>query len=586
VPVDAATKTANSEVLAPFILGVTGHRDLRAEDGKILSQQVREILLDLKKQFPSTPLILISALAEGADRLVASVALEPAIAARLIVPLPMPLHCYKEDFTTPASLAEFTRLLEQAERQFELPLHEGNTEEGLRQGEQRNLQYEDAGRFIARECQILIALWDGTETHLPGGTGEVVKLQIQGVPRDDHGALDPPEGFPVYQIVTPRLKNPIPVGAFSVRHIYPGIFKDDSTRAEEYYGEMFARLNAFNRAINEADEKLTRGVKQSKDDLFPRDGKTSRPCREKMLINRYAFADALAISLQQKVKLMAKLLHWSVFLAFTGFLLFAHPPSLLALDPRKWLIPSIIFLALGASFNRIARKAGFDIKYQDYRAIAEGMRVKLFWELSGVKGRVTDYYLTKQRTELDWIRNGLRGWYLELGGSGGGPRQAEPELAAQGLEVTLTHWVDDQRKYFRRAAQRDSRHDEQLRRWAHVSLAATLVMAIVMMLIMISPWALDRESLWIFILPIETALAGGALILHYNEQMAYAEHARQYLRMFATFDQAFQLADREFKSGNYAKAREYLWTLGKEALAENGDWVLLHRERPLELPPP
>jgi hypothetical protein len=32
------------------------------------------------------------------------------------------------------------------------------------------------------------------------------------------------------------------------------------------------------------------------------------------------------------------------------------------------------------------------------------------------------------------------------------------------------------------------------------------------------------------------------------------------------------------------KAKECLRKLGQEALAENGDWVLLHRERPLKIP--
>ena len=498
----------------------------------------------------------------------------------------MPLHFYEEDFTTPASLEKFRSLLAKAEWSFSLPLHEGNSEEGLRQPDQRNLQYEDVGRFIARECQILVALWDGTKTNLPGGTGEVVELQLRGVPREDRDAIDPPEGSPVYQIVTPRVKNPHPEGAFSIHRIYPPASKDDAAAAETYYTEMYSRLDTFNRAIKEPDQRLDRGVKQSKEYLFPKGSDAALPSRQAMLLTRYAFADALAIIFQQKVKLMARLLHWSVFLAFVSFLLFAHPPSIRHPDPRIWFIPSIIFLALGLWFNRAARDAGFDTKYQDYRAIAEGMRVKLFWELSGIRGRVTDYYLTKQRTELDWIRNGLRGWYLELHGSTTADSQkAEHEFGPQGLKLALVHWVDDQRKYFKSAAERHSHSDEGLRRWAHQSGAAALVIAILLMLIS-SHFAVDRESLWPFILPIEMALAGSALILHYNEQMAHAEHAKQYRRMFATFDYAFTLAESEFKAGDYCEARRYLSSLGKEALAENGDWVLLHRAHPLELTPP
>ena len=36
--------------------------------------------------------------------------------------------------------------------------------------------------------------------------------------------------------------------------------------------------------------------------------------------------------------------------------------------------------------------------------------------------------------------------------------------------------------------------------------------------------------------------------------------------------------------GKRHEAQELLIELGKEALGENGDWMLLHRERPLEVP--
>jgi len=51
----------------PLVIGVTGHRDLREEDRPILETLLRGIFADLKKQYPSLPLILLSPLAAGAD---------------------------------------------------------------------------------------------------------------------------------------------------------------------------------------------------------------------------------------------------------------------------------------------------------------------------------------------------------------------------------------------------------------------------------------------------------------------------------------------------------------------------------------
>src|SRR5216684_3311424 len=80
----------------PLVIGVTGHRDLRDRDVPRLEQEIAGILDGLRRDYlgggEETPIIILSALAEGADRLVARVGL--AKGARLIAPLPIPLEEY------------------------------------------------------------------------------------------------------------------------------------------------------------------------------------------------------------------------------------------------------------------------------------------------------------------------------------------------------------------------------------------------------------------------------------------------------------------------------------------------------------
>jgi hypothetical protein len=80
----------------PIVIGVTGHRDLRSEDVPALEGIVRRILLEVRTSHPHSPLILLSPLAEGSDRLVAKVALEAGL--RLVVPLPLAHDLYEQDF--------------------------------------------------------------------------------------------------------------------------------------------------------------------------------------------------------------------------------------------------------------------------------------------------------------------------------------------------------------------------------------------------------------------------------------------------------------------------------------------------------
>ena len=85
-----------------FRIVVTGHRDLADPDA--LRAPIREAVRRLKEIVPVSPEeivpVVISALAEGADRLVAEVVLRAQEDARLEVALPLPAEDYIEDFKT------------------------------------------------------------------------------------------------------------------------------------------------------------------------------------------------------------------------------------------------------------------------------------------------------------------------------------------------------------------------------------------------------------------------------------------------------------------------------------------------------
>lgn len=95
-----------------LVVGVTSHRDLVAEDLPELRQVLTSALTELRNQFPELRLVLLSPLAEGGDLLFAEVGLQ--LGAHLIVPLPLPLDLYAQDFS-PGSCTQFKCLLAQAE---------------------------------------------------------------------------------------------------------------------------------------------------------------------------------------------------------------------------------------------------------------------------------------------------------------------------------------------------------------------------------------------------------------------------------------------------------------------------------------
>jgi hypothetical protein len=88
---------------------------------------------------------------------------------------------------------------------------------------------------------------------------------------------------------------------------------------------------------------------------------------------------------------------------------------------------------------------------------------------------------------------------------------------------------------------------------------------------------------WMVISMVLT-VAVAALFQWYTEKMAFAGQHNQYKRMRSVFGRAHAHVEAQLKAGNVVKAQETLLQLGQEALAEHADWLLLHRDRPMELP--
>jgi hypothetical protein len=78
-------------------------------------------------------------------------------------------------------------------------------------------------------------------------------------------------------------------------------------------------------------------------------------------------------------------------------------------------------------------------------------------------------------------------------------------------------------------------------------------------------------------------LAAGGSFAAYAEKLAFSQQAKQYKQMHALFSLATRQCEECLDRGETGPVRTLIRRLGQEALRENGDWVLLHRERPMEL---
>jgi hypothetical protein len=188
---------------APFVFGVSGHRDLVRTDLPELRKQLQTVFSHFRSAYPNASFELLSPLAEGADRVAVEVALTSGI--KLAVPMPMVQADYERDFTTAESLSEFRRLLATAKSQWELREDQPN-QASLSDSDRRTQRYAAVGDFIARASHVLILLWDGRDNQKVGGTAWVKKrrehwvrlAEMEGSAPDVFGYLG------TIHIVTPR----------------------------------------------------------------------------------------------------------------------------------------------------------------------------------------------------------------------------------------------------------------------------------------------------------------------------------------------------------------------------------------------
>ncbi len=221
----------------PLVLGVVGHRVLRKEDEPVLREALKKTFREFQEAFPYTPLVLLSALAEGADQLAAEVAMACGVAVR--APLPFPVEVYRESSTfsrnEKGKLTETGRIaVERLERwtqegavdcfvvplpRFGDPARLDRWREKCEDREDCLACYANAGGYIARHCHVLIALWDGETDPLDAlgrrksaGTADYVVFKLTGAPPEAYPRSEP-LGYrgdcgPVLVIQTPRENAP------------------------------------------------------------------------------------------------------------------------------------------------------------------------------------------------------------------------------------------------------------------------------------------------------------------------------------------------------------------------------------------
>ena len=579
--------TPSAEDAPRLFVAVTAHRDLLAAETPAIESRVEACYRQLAAAFPDLPLALLTPLARGGDRLAAQVA--ERLGVPFLAVLPMEQQEYERDFASTGSLEEFRGLLARAEQVICLPTAPGNSPPPYT-GKARDIQYAQLGVFLSNHCQVLLALWDGKEGTRFGGTGQVVRFHLTadlpGFEADSSPAslLADNENDLVFHVVCSRDRP----GGDPAPGLVPGEYawfssRDDGARSTEIpdeYRVLLDRLQVF--ARDWRDKRVE--VEQGSAGLLATAPDLELPSGAALTNRLFRAADGLAVHYQRRVHGSLRAVHVLAVLMGLVFLVYSE------FDAPDYLV--LVFLALffcGVALHVTGERREWHRKYLDYRALAEGLRVQLYWNLSGVVDSTSaefayDNFLQQQDVDLGWIRHVMRrasldrlrgrvpppgwlDWVIEewIGGPGNSPGSDTGSDAGRG-----------QLAYYAIKERANSARYRRTSLLGALSLWAGIAIAILLFLTGSAGNAAFHRPLLVLmgVLPLIAGVWDA-----YSHKRAEKELIKQYAFMRRVFRKARKLLDGSSDDGF---RRRVLKALGEAALDEGAEWLLMHRERPLE----
>ena len=557
-------------------IGVTGHRDLLAEEVPALKKKVRDFFVQMKNDFPDLNLQLITPLAEGSDRLVADVALE--LGCDLIVPMPMSRADYEMDFSSPAAVGAFRDSLKKA-RVIYLRSLKRDSGIGLNH-EDRARQYAQMGIFISNHSQVLLALWDGKPSLEVGGTASVVNYHLTAVmpgfsiSEDSPNLLADNENDLVYHIVCSRDRpgGQPREGLSTLQTIWVtaqfGLESGEHLPIE--YQIMWHRLQDYGRDM----KKYGSAIKEEGVNLLDSAPDLELPMGTFEIAYQHRIADWLAIHFQKRISFGLIAIHSIAVLVGLIFVVYSE------IEGFEFLVNFFLLAFLvGFIIFKIGEHRQWHRKHLDYRALAEGLRVQFYWSLAGVIDVQSaefayDNFLQKQDVDLGWIRHVMRNVSLS--------RSRDNVPQRSWVDWVIEQWVGDEDSQTGQLSYYRNKELEKARKFRRTTFLGGLALWIGMLIAVVLAIAgtdmADNHRTYLLVLMGIFPLFAGVRDA-YSHKKAEKELIKQYRFMRGILANARRLLD---SSDDVDFRRAVLKALGNAALEEGAEWLLMHRERPLE----
>ena len=574
----------------PLLIGITGHRNLTASSAAKANMEIRHLFTELQKSLPNTPLHLMSGLADGADRVAVKAALEMGVDVQAV--LPMPRSMYEKDFS-PESLDDFNELIDRDNVELiELPLPGSmNPSSAAKYGTERDQLYAQLGEYLILRSGILLALWDGCNSDLIGGTSDVVLRYLHA------GGTGTPANIPemfeveisvqaegaefVYWIPVERCGDDdvyVPKSAYQAVYLSGNLGPNTLYRQMDMPDELGLQLQHLDAYNKQYKDKVTDGSFNTWGGMIESlPDATSHPNYKvlKGIDDEYQKADGLALYNQKFSDRQFKLFAYMAAMMGLLFLFYAK-----ILAAKVFLIGYLGLFITGLWLFRHTGKKHWFTHHLMQRVIAETLRTRFYLILAGVDKRVNvnkmlDLTGVSQFSGFSWIIQVFRSHQSLDNGS----RQEDQ----QQRDIDLVHekWLNEQERYFSTKIKKLSDHHHKLEKIKNKLLIGSTAAVVVLIFFkkhLVGTTiigALDLKTLLVFLIGLLPFWLGVWEI--YQSKMAVKELLWQYRNQFNLFN----LASTQISHSNTMEQQKYvLAELGKRSLMENYLWTIhrYHRE--------
>jgi len=410
--------------------------------------------------------IAISALAKGADRIVAKQVLtRPDSQLRAVLPLPGP--DYEADFTDPEDLEEFRRLVAKDPE----PIVVGKAENGL-EPLARNEAYFKGGTHVVDQAEVLIAVWDGKEAAGHGGTAEIVGAALsRGLPVFwiDSGRPDRPA-----RLIDPTMARQDPETAEPGRIL--GWVTTEIPNGADQISPSFVQLDAYNRdqgCANAMQQTNQSECAESLERAARSHGLSVAALKAAIgpILPHYARADCLAVLYQGLYRRAGVILYVLATLAVATAV-----AQTLFWPARLWVIwVEVVALVAIVVLHVVNRAGGWHQRWLVYRQLAEQLRSGMSLALLGESP-----VLSRSRfEEILPAYHGPEAWILDASRSLLHPAHAKPgspDNIAPLRDFLVETWIEDQAKWHRTNAEKKQKSVRSAHRWGYISFVITLLL--------------------------------------------------------------------------------------------------------------